>query len=76
MRTELANDCYSSNDGNELIYYNQQGQVHREDGPAQIWYNEDGSIKFRSYYLYDKRIAKTRLNDQRFVTQLHLQYIG
>jgi len=27
---------------------------HREDGPAVVWYNEDGSIDEERYYLDDK----------------------
>lgn len=34
------------------------GQRHREDGPATIRYNSDGSIKCKSYYLYGKIIPQ------------------
>ena len=132
MKTELANGCYSTNAGGILAYYNQQGQRHREDGPADIWYynnesirsewyyingrkhredgpaviwynddgsihnegyyinglghredgpgyiryNKDGSIDYEEYYLYGKAITKEQLNDQRFVTRIHLENIG
>jgi len=35
-------------------YFNSAGEMHREDGPAIIIYNEDGSIKGASYYLDGK----------------------
>jgi len=76
MKTELANGCYSLKDGDSLIYYNQQRQLHREDGPAFIWYKKDGSIDDEAYFLYGMYITNEHFNDQRFVTQLHLENIG
>lgn len=30
---------------------NELGLFHREDGPAQIWYNPDGSIHWEEFYI-------------------------
>jgi len=35
--------------GCDVIYY-KNNQLHREDGPAAVWYNEDGTIERESYY--------------------------
>jgi len=103
MKTELANGCYSIKSEYRLEYYNQHGKLHREDGPAIIAYNKDGSINYEYYlinhkqhredgpsyigytydgsiyyeehFLYGKYITKEEFNDQRFVTQLHLEKI-
>jgi len=54
-RTELANGGYSIKYYDRLVYYNQQGQRHREDGPAVIWYNKGGSIGNEWYFINDQR---------------------
>jgi len=34
-------------------FYYKDKMLHREDGPAFIWYNEDGSIRKKEYFLND-----------------------
>jgi len=51
MKTGLVNGCYSIKSNDKLIYYNQQGQIHREDGPALIWYYNTGSIAYEVWYI-------------------------
>jgi hypothetical protein len=33
---------------------NEEGLMHREDGPASICYNEDGSLKWESFYFHSR----------------------
>lgn len=35
----------------KFVSYNINGVDHREDGPAKIWYNEDGSIELEEWYI-------------------------
>lgn len=34
----------------KFMSYNINGVDHHEDGPAKIWYNEDGSIELEEWY--------------------------
>lgn len=34
-------------------YKNEDGVYHREDGPAKIWYDENGNVNNKEYYLND-----------------------
>ena len=49
-------------------YYNEQGQLHREDGPAIEW--ADG---YKDWYLNDKRYSEQEFND--FLLKKRLQRI-
>lgn len=45
------------NENNILIsefWRNEEGFLHREDGPSGIIYNEDGSVYFENFSLYGK----------------------
>ena len=33
----------------KMYYLN--GESHREDGPAELWYDEDGNIEYEYFYL-------------------------
>ena len=37
------------------FYYNSKDKLHREDGPAEIWYYESGEIMNELYYINGKR---------------------
>ena len=39
-------------------HYYLNGESHREDGPASIYYHRDGSIKEEYYFLNDKELTK------------------
>lgn len=48
-------------DGSYVETYHKKGNVkywHREDGPAQIEYNEDGSIAYETYWVNDEYLSK------------------
>jgi len=38
----------------QRLWRDENGQFHREDGPAIIWYNSDGSIKAEYFYINGK----------------------
>lgn len=36
-------------------------KLHREDGPARLWYYEDGKIELESYYVNGQQTNKEEL---------------
>ena len=52
MTDQLEKQICRRDDGSihrEVYWLN--GRVHREDGPAAIWYHTDGSVNIEAYYL-------------------------
>lgn len=56
FKTEDYPDAFIFNlDGQEHeIMYSKNDKMHRENGPAYIRYNQDGTIKKQNYYLHNK----------------------
>ena len=52
---------YYKNKKIEKETYYQCGNLHRLDGPAVIWYYENGSIKKEDFWVNGKEISKERL---------------
>jgi hypothetical protein len=42
------------------VWENGSGELHREDGPAIIWYNSDGSIFEEDFYLHGKCLGENK----------------
>jgi hypothetical protein len=44
--------CFRSGGSiNRKFFYDSRGRYHRELGPAQTWYNENGSINLERFYV-------------------------
>lgn len=64
---EIEKRTKNYKDGSYIEIYHKKGDQdywHREDGPAIIYYNKDGSIKYESYYINDRRLSKEDWEDQ------------
>jgi len=62
---ELENGCYKKMNyyyKSEQIYgefyYDSNNKLHRENGPAVIWYNENGKINSKFYWINGKCYIK------------------
>jgi antitoxin component YwqK of YwqJK toxin-antitoxin module len=52
VKQRVRTSHYSSGDIQSYYFYN---KLHREDGPARIYYYPNGSIKHEFYYKNDKK---------------------
>lgn len=51
-------------DGNkQLEQYYVFEELHREDGPAEIFYNNDGTIKYEKYFISDNEIDLSKYDN-------------
>lgn len=42
-------------DGSKVeCWYNDSNKLHREDGPAVLWYHKDGKIRSKRWFRDDK----------------------
>jgi len=65
-KIELENGCYKEIEyyGDKKIkifceyYFNSNFDVHRLDGPAEIWYRENGEIESEDYFINDIKYSK------------------
>ena len=58
---EIKKRIYKYKDGSYAEIYHKKGDKdhwHREDGPAYIGYNEDGSIYYEVYCINNKKLSK------------------
>ena len=46
-----------SNGSFRRVWSNENGELHREDGPAIVWYNSDGSIYEGKFSLHGELIG-------------------
>jgi hypothetical protein len=55
---EYTEKSYYDNDKKNIHYeyYFRDNRIHREDGPAVIFYYEDGNIESEEYYYNGERI--------------------
>ena len=51
---------YNSEGGVEREHYLLDGNLHRQDGPAEIWYNSDGTPKHEQYWFEGRKVDYLR----------------
>lgn len=55
---EPSKTLYYDNNNIAAEMYYANGYLHRENGPARITYNEDGTIQRKRYYLQNKEYSE------------------
>ena len=48
--SKINNDGYTI----ELIWKNENGHFHNENGPARISYNQNGNVRYKEWWINDK----------------------
>jgi len=55
-----------------IIFMKLNNKWHREDGPAVIWYNKDGTINTQDYWLENNQMTKELFDKYIFKKKIDL----
>ena len=63
MKPEIVKYYYETGELWREIYTDSNGNWHREDGPAYVWYFKSGQVEYESYYVNGKELTKKEVEE-------------